>query len=84
MITAHEISRATMLITTPSWQAPALVAIAWGSVILQQSDGSWSSLTEKSLSSKLDLLCNKSLFTIALNLAQSEKVNPPPSFPFFS
>lgn len=56
-------------------QVPSFVAIAWGSVIVLQSDGSLLSLKEKSLSSKLDLLCNKSLYTVALSTAQSEQVS---------
>ena len=55
-------------------QVPKLVAIAWGFVIVLQEDGRLFYLKEKPMASKLDLLCNKSLYLIALNLAQSEQV----------
>ena len=44
-------------------------------MVIVRRDGSVSVLHEKGLSAKLELLYSKSLFLVALNLAQSEKVS---------
>ena len=48
----------------------------WGLVLVVQSDGAVVCLKEKELNAKLELLYNKSLYLLALNLAQSDKVQP--------
>jgi len=55
-------------------QEPKKVAVAWGVVMVVQRDGSLVVLKEKPLASKLELLYNKSLYLVALNLAHSEQV----------
>ena len=44
-------------------------------MVIVRRDGSVSVLHEKGLSAKLELLYSKSLFLVALNLAQSEEVS---------
>ena len=56
-------------------QDPRHIETAWGSVVIVRHDGSVSVLHEKGLSTKLELLYSKSLFLVALNLAQSEEVS---------
>lgn len=56
-------------------QDPRHIETAWGSVVIVRRDGSASVLHEKGLSAKLELLYSKSLFLVALNLAQSEEVS---------
>ena len=56
-------------------QDPRHVETAWGSVVVVRHDGSVAVLHEKALSAKLELLYSKSLFLVALNLAQSEEVS---------
>ena len=58
-----------------SVQDPRHIESAWGSVVLVRHDGFVSVLHEKPLSAKLELLYSKSLFLVALNLAQSEEVS---------
>ena len=58
-----------------SVQDPRHIESAWGSVVLVRHDGSVSVLHEKPLNAKLELLYSKSLFLVALNLAQSEEVS---------
>ena len=61
-------------------QDPRHIETAWGSVVVVRHDGSVAVLHEKALSAKLELLYSKSLFLVALNLAQSEEVTLlPPS-----
>lgn len=60
-------------------QDPRHIEAAWGSVVIVRHDGSVSVLQEKALSAKLELLYSKSLFLVALNLAQSEEVSRLPS-----
>ena len=63
-------------------QDPRHIETAWGAVVIVRRDGSVSVLHEKGLSAKLELLYAKSLFLVALNLAQSEEVRrclPAPS-----
>ena len=57
-------------------QDPRHIETAWGSVVVVRHDGSVAVLHEKALSAKLELLYSKSLFLVALNLAQSEEVSP--------
>ena len=57
-------------------QDPRHIETAWGAVVIVRRDGSVSVLHEKGLSAKLELLYAKSLFLVALNLAQSEEVSP--------
>ena len=47
----------------------------WGSVLVMQADGTVLCLKEKDLNSKLELLYNKSLYLLALNLAQSHQAS---------
>ena len=56
-------------------QDPRHIETAWGSVVIVRRDGLVSVLHEKGLSAKLELLYSKSLFLVALNLAQSEEVS---------
>ena len=46
-------------------------------ILVIQAGGEVTCLKEKELTSKLELLYNKSLYLLALNLAQSQKVNQP-------
>ena len=46
----------------------------WGLVLVVQADNTLVCLKEKELNSKLELLYNKSLYLLALNLAQSHQV----------
>ena len=46
----------------------------WGLVLVVQADNTVLCLKEKELNSKLELLYNKSLYLLALNLAQSHQV----------
>ena len=46
----------------------------WELVVVVQADGAVVCFKEKDLNSKLELLYNKSLYLLALNLAQSDKV----------
>ena len=48
----------------------------WGLIHVVQADGAIVCLKEKELSAKLELLYNKSLYMLALNLAQSHQVAP--------
>ncbi|CAL5228225.1 g11315 [Coccomyxa viridis] len=57
-------------------QDPRHIETAWGSVVVVRHDGSVAVLHEKALSAKLELLYSKSLFLVALNLAQSEEAEP--------
>ncbi|CAK0785749.1 hypothetical protein CVIRNUC_008960 [Coccomyxa viridis] len=59
--------------SVPLQQDPRHIETAWGSVVIVRRDGSVSVLHEKGLSAKLELLYSKSLFLVALNLAQSEE-----------
>ena len=56
-------------------QAPKHVVCSWGMILVIQAGGDVICLKEKELTSKLELLYNKSLYLLALNLAQSQKVN---------
>lgn len=56
-------------------QAPRQVVCSWGMIFVIQAGGGVICLKEKELTSKLELLYNKSLYLLALNLAQSQKVN---------
>ena len=56
-------------------QAPKHVVCSWGMILVIQARGEVICLKEKELTSKLELLYNKSLYLLALNLAQSQKVN---------
>ena len=56
-------------------QAPRQVLCQWGLVLVVQSDGTVLTLKEKELTSKLELLYNKSLYLLALNLAQSDQAH---------
>lgn len=56
-------------------QAPEHVISQWGLIHVVQADGAVVCLKEKELSSKLELLYNKSLYMLALNLAQSQQVH---------
>lgn len=47
----------------------------WGLVLVVQADNTLVCLKEKELNSKLELLYNKSLYLLALNLAQSHQVH---------
>ena len=47
---------------------------SWGMILVIQAGGDVICLKEKELTSKLELLYNKSLYLLALNLAQSQKV----------
>ena len=47
----------------------------WGSVLVMQADGTVLCLKEKELNSKLELLYNKSLYLLALSLAQSHQAS---------
>lgn len=49
---------------------------AWGLVVVVAADGVVTCLREKPLPAKLELLHAKSLYLVALNLAQSEQVTP--------
>ena len=55
-------------------QSPRHIETAWGSVVVVRHDGSVAVLHEKALGAKLELLYSKSLFLVALNLAQIEEV----------
>ena len=55
-------------------QEPRKVAVAWGAVVVVQQEGPLVVLKEKALASKLELLYNKGLYLVALNLAHSEQV----------
>ncbi len=55
-------------------QEPKKIAVAWGVVVVVQRDGTLLCLKEKPLAAKLELLYNKSLYLVALNLAHSEQV----------
>ena len=55
-------------------QEPRKVAVAWGVVVVVQQEGPLLVLKEKPLASKLELLYNKGLYLVALNLAHSEEV----------
>ena len=60
-----------------SWalvQEPRQVVCAWGLVVVVAADGGVTCLREKPLPAKLELLHAKSLYLVALNLAQSEQV----------
>ncbi len=46
----------------------------WGLVLVVQADNTVVCLKEKELNSKLEVLYNKSLYLLALNLAQSHQV----------
>lgn len=49
----------------------------WGMIlVIQGGAGGVTCLKEKDLTAKLELLYNKSLYLLALNLAQSQKVMP--------
>ena len=48
--------------------------MAWGAVVVVQREGPLVVLKEKPLASKLELLYNKGLYLVALNLAHSEQV----------
>ena len=48
---------------------------AWGLVVVVAADGGVTCLREKPLPAKLELLHAKSLYLVALNLAQSEQVS---------
>ena len=63
--------------TNHTWlvQAPKHVICNWGLILVVQADGTVVYLKEKELSSKLELLYNKSLYLLALNLAQSQQVS---------
>jgi len=50
------------------------VVCNWGLVLVVQADNTVVCLKEKELNSKLELLYNKSLYLLALNLAQSHQV----------
>jgi len=50
------------------------VVCNWGLVLVVQADSNVVCLKEKELNSKLELLYNKSLYLLALNLAQSHQV----------
>ena len=50
----------------------------WGLIYVVQADGAIVCLKEKDLSAKLELLYNKSLYMLAINLAQSQQVNTTP------
>lgn len=54
-------------------QEPRQVVCAWGLVVVVGADGSVTCLREKPLAAKLALLHAKSLYLVALNLAQSEQ-----------
>lgn len=56
------------------FQEPRQVICAWGLVLVLHHDGSLQSLKEKPLANKLELLYNKGLYLVALNLAHSEQV----------
>jgi len=51
------------------------VVCNWGLVLVVQADNTVVCLKEKELNSKLELLYNKSLYLLALNLAQSHQVH---------
>lgn len=63
-------------ISVPLPDAPRHVICQWGLVLVVQSDGAVVCLKEKELNAKLELLYNKSLYLLALNLAQSDKADP--------
>ncbi len=52
---------------------------AWGLVIVAGADGGVACLREKPLAAKLELLHAKSLYVVALNLAQSEQARAAPA-----
>lgn len=56
-------------------QTPEHVICQWGLIHVVQADGAVTCLKEKELSSKLELLYNKSLYMLALNLAQSQQAS---------
>lgn len=49
----------------------------WGMVVVLQADRSVLCLKEKPLQAKLELLYNKGLYLVALNLAHSEQASCP-------
>ena len=49
------------------------VVCAWGMILVVESGGKVTMLREKDLTLKLNLLFSKSLYLVALNLAQSEE-----------
>lgn len=55
-------------------QAPKHVVCSWGMILVIQGGGLVTCLKEKDLTAKLELLYNKSLYLLALNLAQSQQV----------
>ena len=57
----------------PCVQEPRQVVSAWGLVVVVAADGAVTCLREKPLAAKLELLHAKSLYLVALNLAQSEQ-----------
>lgn len=64
------------LASSSSLQAPKHVVCSWGMILVIQAGGEVICLKEKELASKLELLYNKSLYLLALNLAQSQEVSP--------
>lgn len=60
----------------PPVQSPQHVVCQWGLVLIVQADGAVLALKEKELNSKLELLYTKSLYLLAINLAQSDQVTP--------
>lgn len=55
-------------------QTPKHVVCSWGMILVIQAGGLVTCLKEKELTAKLELLYNKSLYLLALNLAQSQQV----------
>ena len=58
-------------------QAPEHIICQWGLVLVVQADRDVVCLKEKELATKLELLYNKSLYMLALNLAQAQQVISP-------
>ena len=56
-------------------QAPKHVLCEWGVIVVVQASGTVTLLKEKGLTSKLELLFNKNMFPVALNLATDEQVS---------
>lgn len=63
-------------ISVPLAEAPQHVVCNWGLVLVVQADNTVLCLKEKELNSKLELLYNKSLYLLALNLAHSHQADP--------
>ncbi|KAL3155173.1 hypothetical protein ABBQ32_013114 [Trebouxia sp. C0010 RCD-2024] len=61
--------------SVPLTETPKHVVCSWGMILVIQAGGLVTCLKEKELTAKLELLYNKSLYLLALNLAQSQQAD---------